>query len=426
MTFTVQKTKELYLLDTAVENIFIHEFMTAAPGDYVKVYLLSLMYASSGMETDNAGIAKQLSIETEDVLKAWNYWEGLGAVKKRYKDTRDKFHYDIEFLCIKEQLYGKKTKKSNRQESELPKLISDTDLQNLYRSVERIIGRLLGGKEPTEIVSWISDYGATAETIIYAYSYCVKNKKKDHHRYVSNILKEWTSKQLFEIPQIESHLQEIDERHFLYKRVLKAMGFARNATEEERRIMDTWFDDMQFSIEKVLEACSKTSGISNPNFNYVNQILVNWFTGKSGEQSPGKKNGKKAISIADVHKYYDKIRKEAEDDANERREQIYRNIPKIKEIDEELRLCGMEMSRIMISQSVNKKQLAAKYQNKVDELSTQKMDILKQNGYDASYIETKYKCEICNDTGINDQNERCSCFKETQNEAEIWLNSSTS
>ena len=108
MAFTVKQVKELYLLDTELENIFISEFMTAAPGDYVKIYLLSLMYAGTGIETDNARIAKQLAIEEEDVLKAWNYWENLGAVSKKYKDANDKFHYDVEFLCIKEKLYGPK------------------------------------------------------------------------------------------------------------------------------------------------------------------------------------------------------------------------------------------------------------------------------------------------------------------------------
>ena len=424
MAFTVEQTKELYLLDTKVENIFINEFMTGAPGDYVKVYLLSLMYAGSGTETDNAGIAKQLALEEEDVLKAWNYWEGLGVVKKKHKDIKDKFHYDVEFLCIKEQLYGKKTKKASNQENQLPQLISDEELKNLYRSVERITGRLLGGKEPTEIVSWINDYGVSAETIIFAYSYCVNNKKKDNHRYVGAVLKEWISKQLYEVPQIENYLKDIDERHSFYKRVLKEMGFTRNATEPEKRIMDTWVDEMQFSVDKVLEACGKTSGISNPNFNYVNQILVNWFTGKTNGQKSGDSDGKKAISMADVLRYYDKIRKQAENDANKRREEIYARIPRIKEIDEELRLCGMEMSRVLISGSVGKKQQVAKYKNKVDELSIQKTDMLKENGYDADYIETKYNCELCKDTGMNDNNDRCSCFKEIQNEAELWRNSS--
>ena len=41
-------TKDGYLLDTEVENIFISEHMVVAPGDYVKVYLYVLMCAETG------------------------------------------------------------------------------------------------------------------------------------------------------------------------------------------------------------------------------------------------------------------------------------------------------------------------------------------------------------------------------------------
>lgn len=424
MAFTIERTNELYLFDTKIENIFINEFMTAAPGDYVKVFLLSLMYASFASETDNAAIAKQLSLEEEDVLKAWNYWESLGVVKKKYKNEKNKFQYDIEFISVKEQLYGKKAKKNTNKNADLPELLNDEELKKLYHTIERIIVRPLGGVELAEIASWLHDYSASAEIIIYAYSYCVKTKKKDNHKYVGTVLKEWISKQLFEVTQVEEHLKEIDNRHFLYKRVLKAMGFARNATEAEKRLMDNWFDEMHFSIEKVLDACSKTSGISNPNFNYVNQILVNWHTGKTNGQFSNDSAKKKTISIATVHKYYDIIRKEAENIASKKREQIYLELPKIKEIDEEIRLCGMEMSRITISGNENKKQQASMYQRKIDEFAKQKAAILKEHGYSVDHMEIKYRCQLCNDSGISDNNERCSCFSEIQNEAEKWQNSS--
>ena len=419
MTFSVKQVKEFYLLDTKLENIFINEFMTAAPGDYVKVYLLSLMYAGAGIETDNAKIAKQLMLEEEDVLKAWNYWENLGAVKKKYRDKSDKFRYDVEFLCIREKLYGNKSGEKEDEETRLPQLLNDKELQKLYNDIERVTGRILGGKEPVEIASWISEFGASPGVITFAYSYCVTNRKKDNYKYVGSFVKERTEKGLLTVPEIESYLQEVDERHFLYKRILKSMGFTRNATEEEKRLMDSWFDEMGFTADKVLEACGKTSGISNPNFNYVNKILVNWHSGACGE-----KKRKKPISVADVHRYYDKIRKQAEGEANEKKEQIYLQIPEIKEIDEELRLCGMEMSKIIISGGRDKKQLAGKYKNKSEQLSKRKAALLKENDYSAGCMETQYRCEICRDSGVDDNGERCGCFKEIQKEAEAWLISS--
>ncbi|MCL1808885.1 MAG: DnaD domain protein [Clostridiales bacterium] len=423
MAYTVKQVKELYLLDTKLENIFISEFMAAAPGDYVKVYILSLMYANSGTETGNEAIAKQLGLEEEDVLKAWNYWENLGAIKKGFKNDNEKFNYDVEFLCIREQLYGKKPKKKSGAEGRLPEGFDDAKLKAMFDDIQRTTGRLLGGKEPEEVISWIADHGASPEVVVYAYTHC-KKSRKDNYKYVGSVIKSWMEKQLTDIGKIENHLQEVDNRHYLYKRVMKALGKTRNATEPEKAMMDKWFDAMELSIDQVLDAVGKTTGASEPNFNYLNSILVNRHTEKTGGQKSGK-GGKKAVSIADVHRHYDMVREQAESEAEERRAQVYGNVPQVKEIDAQLRALGMEMSKIMISRSPSKKQQASACKNKAGQLSAQKAELLAAAGYSADHMETKYRCSICRDTGLNDSGERCGCFAKMQSEAELWQISST-
>ena len=106
MGFKKEKTKEYYLLDTPVENLFINEYMTGAPGDYVKVYLLALMNAELGVSLSNEDIAKQLAMNIEDVLKAWTYWENLGVIRKTNISRENLLEYDVEFVLLKEKLYG--------------------------------------------------------------------------------------------------------------------------------------------------------------------------------------------------------------------------------------------------------------------------------------------------------------------------------
>jgi len=173
-----------------------------------------------------------------------------------------------------------------------------------------------------------------------------------------------------------------------------------------------------------LEAVSRMSGITNPSFNYVNQVLINKYAKTPAAQEPGIARGKKKMSIADVHKYYDVLRKKAENDAESRKEEVYSKVPKVKEIDEELRLSAFELSKAMISGSSDRKQQSVKLKNKVNRLSKQRADLLLENGFCEDYTETKYRCEMCKDSGINDNDERCSCFKEIQSEAEAWRISS--
>lgn len=89
MNFKRERIKELYLKDTPIENFFIAEYMVDANGDFIKVYLTALMYADTD-EMSNSLIARHLGMTEEDVLRAWNYWEEKGVIRKLYMDPHDK------------------------------------------------------------------------------------------------------------------------------------------------------------------------------------------------------------------------------------------------------------------------------------------------------------------------------------------------
>ena len=278
MKFRKEPVQSCYLLDTGVENIFIHEYMVSAPGDFVKIYLVALMYTEMGEDIDQAGIAKMLSIPEEEVEKAWVYWEGMGVVRKK-DDT-------IEFAVLKECLYGKKPVKEHETPVVKPSaVLENKSLKGMYKSIERTIGRMLTGSETTEMINWMDDFGATPELIAYAYAYCM-TKKKDNVRYVGAVVKGWTSNGLTNVTEIEKYLSDNDQRHYSYKRIMQALGFTRNATEEEKRLINAWFDGLNCDMEDILNACGKTSGIPNPNINYVNKILNNQHAGGDAAQNP--------------------------------------------------------------------------------------------------------------------------------------------
>ncbi|QIB68000.1 DnaD domain protein [Aminipila butyrica] len=429
--FIKKKAGELYLLDTSVDNVFISEYMAGAPADFVKVYLFALMYAEAGHYMDNETIAKQLAMADEDILKAWSYWEAMGVIEKHFENPKDRFNYQVEFLNLKELLYGKQPskEKEKKERPDMADQLVNVDIKAMYSAIEKITGRLLGGQEPVAILSWMEEYGASPEMITYAYSYCKETRKKDAHNYVGTVVKEWAGKNLRTKEEIEAHLQEVDNRHYLYKRVMKALGFNRNATEQEKHLMDSWFGDMDYKLDKVLEACGKTSGISNPNINYVNKILKNWKEESGGGASGGKTlqksdGSKAAINASTVFRYYDMIREKAEAEVTTRRQQVYEQLPEIRQIDEEVRELGLRLSRVMVSGADNAKEQLERFRVKIDALGEEKAFKLTENNFPVDYMEIRYKCGQCKDTGTNDMGERCSCFNERLNEAEIWQNSS--
>lgn len=412
MNFRREEVVEYYLRDTHVENIFINEYMTSAPGDYVKVYLFALMYAGYKIPMDNYTVSKQLGIEPEDVLKAWSYWEKMGVIKKHFEDSEDRFNYQIEFLNLKEKIYGDRRKKKKvAKVSDGSEQLEQANIKELFSKIERTTGRLFSGKEPLEIISWIDDYGATPEVILMAYNQAMKAKKQSSPKYVGAIVKEWMSKDLRTKEAIENHLSETDNRHYLYKRVMKSLGFTRNATEGEMSIMDSWFDQMSLSIEKVLEACDKTSGISNPNINYVNSVLKAWGNGSDGKSTKGgAQNNGNPNYINLVMQEYEDLRRKSEEDAENRRIEVYKAIPKIQELDQEARLLTLEMSKLMLGGGQGGKSRLNDIKKKITTANTEKAYLMTENNFNLDYMDIVYSCPLCKDTGTQDTGERCSCF----------------
>ena len=418
MGFKREKRKDYFLLDTSVENIFINEYMVSAPGEFVKVYMFAHMYSCLETDITNEDIAKHLGIDHEDVLKAWTYWERMGVVRKIRNNPDDKFDYDIEFISLKEQLYGEKTKaKSITVESNVNSLMSDKEIQNMFTQIEKIAGKVISGTEMMEILSLINDFNAAPEVIVYGYSYCVQKKKKNI-KYITAVIKKWAEEGLTDVIAVEKHLSENDKKHHLYKRVFQALGFARNATEEEKRIIDTWFETMGFSLDKVLTACSKTSGISSPNINYVNKILINWYEEQNGKSS----GGNKELTTGDIMKYYDALVRKEVEEAQQRRQQVYEKVPRIKEIEDEISTQSKEISKIIISDRADRKQALEEIRGRLDSLNMEKAFLLTDNGFEMDFMDIRYRCPKCKDTGMLETGEKCQCFREITKEKISLMN----
>lgn len=411
MNFRREKIRNFYLKDTPVENLFLMEYMPEADGNAVKVYLTALMYADHE-DLSNREIAAHLGISEEDVLNAWNYWEKCGAIRKHYLAADDRFHYTVEFLNLREGLFDphvEDTYDPDRMTAEAAIRMDDEKAREVFSQVQEITGRMLGGREPQEILSWLYDDGLSPDLICYAYKYCAERIKNVKFSYISAVINNWRDSGIESVEDAGRMLAENDQKYNQYNRVMKALGFSRNPTEDEKDKIDSWFDEMGFSIDTVLQACRRTSGISNPNINYVNAILRNWSSGKSGRSSSGgKPEGRNAVSV--VNRMYEEARRRNTETRDARRNEIYERIPEVRSIDEALRRTNLAFTKIALGGG--NKSSAASLEDERKKLAGQREALLRAGGYPADYMEMHYDCAKCRDTGILNDGSRCSCFGE--------------
>ena len=420
-----QTTREYYLFDTNVENMFINEYMPTAPGEYVKVYLFAGMYADLDKEMSNEMLARQLGMQEEDVLKAWNYWEKLHVVRKLPGKEGGKFDYHVEFLNLKEQFYGKENRSRSRggegdgldgplagADGEYP----EDEIRAMFSDIEKFAGKALSGTEVVEVLRWINELGVTPEVALCAFRYCY-SKNKSSIRYIATVVREWNEKGLKDADGVDDYLADTDQRRYQYRRVFRALGFiGRAPTEEEMRRMDSWFDDMGYTIDKVLEACSKTSGISSPNINYVDSVLKNWKKEGGSGQTAAADGGNTAL----VKKYYEYLRSEAEAAVESRRAEVLAAVPEIGKIDDELSELSRQATKLILASGADAERRKKQLDEQVNRLLQERAVLMTDNGFPLNYMDVKYQCDICKDTGFTDTGEKCSCYEERAREAAVW------
>lgn len=417
MNFIKGKIKEFYLLTSEIENIFISEYMPGAPGDYVKVYLFGFMYAQQQEEMTHQTLARQLRLSEEDVDKAWSYWAGMGAVKKHPNGTGGILSYDVEFVNLRAQMYGRAQAEEEEAESfggEMDALLQNQGMKNLISDVERVTGKILSARETQEIQSWVQELGAPAEMIVFAFDYYTK-RGKGRVNYISQVIMQWCRQGFTSAADAQGYLEAMEERYGVQKRILQALGMNRTATEAERQLIDTWLDEMHFNLDRILEACARTVSISNPNLRYVNKILENWA--QEAKRDGRDVNKKVTVTQTVLNKYYEFLRRNAEKEAQERKEQVYAQIPRIAEIDRSINDLGSSISRLLLS---GDKAAVENVRRQMKSLEGERAVLLTEKNFTIDYTDLKYSCEFCGDTGVTEEGQRCTCTAKRIEEAELW------
>ena len=112
---------------------------------------------------------------------------------------------------------------------------------------------------------------------------------------------------------------------------------------------------------------------------------------------------------------YEQKKLKAELDLEKRKEQLYKLIPRLEEIDKELNSSGINAAKQILFKSADSS-IIDSLNNKIENLKKEKENILIENNYSIDYLKPFYDCKICNDTGFilddNYKTKMCNCLKQ--------------
>ncbi len=115
-----------------------------------------------------------------------------------------------------------------------------------------------------------------------------------------------------------------------------------------------------------------------------------------------------------IKREYDIKRQKKIKEATKKKEEIYTNIPKLSQIEEEINLLAIKSAKMMLNADELTKQIEQeKIENSLKKLEEQKEKELKKNGIKNIDFEPDFDCKTCKDTGIiieKGKTKYCACF----------------
>ena len=283
---------------TIIENSFIDRYMPGANGEYVKLYLYLLRCAGAGKELSISSIADFFDHTEKDIRRALAYWEKLDVLKVQYDDSGNVS--DIMLCCADSETISSPADSAGSSpgriipithgitavsDDALPsrrslspsrkrELKEQEDIRQLFFVAETYLGRALTASEGNNLLYFYDSLHFSADLIEYLLEYCAL-KGNPGAKYMERVACGWYEKGISTVADAK---KETISYHREYYQIFEALGMkGRTPAPKEAEYMDRWLKDWAFSMDIILEACSRTIMLtSRPSIRYADGILKSW------------------------------------------------------------------------------------------------------------------------------------------------------
>lgn len=251
-------TKYVMFDTTPVENQFILEYLPAAKGDYVKVYLYGLMQCYHPDENMNMDrMSHELNMTQDEVSAAFGYWERRRLVH-RISDTPPKWQY----VNIKQiNIAG-----DSDPEPEY------TEFSNaLYEAFDKV--RRLHGSELNTCFEWHEELKIPTEVIIMLLNHMASLKGKNFRiSEADKLAAQMATEDILTVDAAEEFFSRDEQANTGIRKILRKMGKRYPPSEAQTGLYRKWTREWGFTHEAI-EAALELTAKGDPNLGYLDGIL---------------------------------------------------------------------------------------------------------------------------------------------------------
>ncbi len=239
---------------TAVQNIFILEYMPKAPELYTKAYLFGLMQCGS-RRLENADLCASLGIDEAKAVEAFLYWQDMGLVR-----VSEQQPLSVEYLTV----------------SAAPAKGGSRKYAPLIAALRQVCGaRVLTPAELSKIYDWVEVFGLEEAAAVMLVRRCIEQKGPSVKiQYMDKKARAWAEDGVLTAAEAEQRIKTEDELQSGANALLSRWRLSRRATEDELSLYEKWTKDWGFTEEEILAACPMTTGAAKPSFSYLDSVLA--------------------------------------------------------------------------------------------------------------------------------------------------------
>ena len=294
---------------TVLPNDFIDDAMISADGEYVKIYLMILRLAGSGLPVTPDILADRLNLTQKDIIRAVAYWEKAGLLKpltvtsttsadKKPSSGSDRSARSAGddpsgtgVQKARAQMAGAKEPENGLSDRMVPDKVTltpaeieqskkQTDLARTIFMAETYLGRPFSHNEINSLCYINDQLGFSTELMEYLIEYCA-DRGKNSVRYIERVAIEWYRQGITTVAQAKEESDKYVDHVFP---VMKALGLSsRGPAPAELEYIKRW-SQLGLPVDLIIEACNRTLlATHQPSFKYANSIIEDWA--KNGVRS---------------------------------------------------------------------------------------------------------------------------------------------
>lgn len=266
----IEENRNLLFSDTLLPDIFITDYMPILDGLAVKIYVYGILVARSKKDVPNKDFAARFGTDTETVKAALAELASYGLI-----DFTDK-GFVITDIKAKEidKIYKPKT---SQMPSQIIKENITTEREKMISDISKtFFSGIMSPSWYCEIDNWFSQYRFDPQVVYALFNECMRRKKLDSKAYISKVALNWSKQGIVSYDDLNRYFLTYDKVIKLSKKV--GQKLRKNITEYDEEIVAVWVDKMKYDFDIVDIALKKTSKLSNPNLEYANKLLEEWFS----------------------------------------------------------------------------------------------------------------------------------------------------